>query len=40
MKHYFYFKQENSLIAHQGLVYDKNDFVLEVIFKVTVKKPG
>ena len=34
LKNETYFLQiKNSLIAHQGLLYDKNSFVVEVTFK-------
>ena len=32
-KHYFFFKQTNSLIAHEGLLYGKNSFAAEVTFE-------
>ena len=33
MKHYFFFKQKNSLITHEGLLYGgKNTFVAEIAF--------
>ena len=30
---HFFFKQKNSLITHQELLYDKNSFAAEVTFK-------